>query len=330
MQLSILIPVFNVAAYLPDLLQDLLPNLPIDTEVIFYDDASPDNSIAIIEKFLLSYPFNSVRILRGSKNIGLTRAREQLLQASSANYVWFVDSDDKINASALSEIFRILVKNQPDVIIFDYDVFFDESNQRKHRENLSFSPKDTLVHTSGANIYRTAIIDGRHYFWNKIFNRKLIENSISFDIPAFEDIAYTPVLLSKCQSFYYFSQVVVHYRIRKDSIAQKVSLQQAYGIKAYIEQAQYAEKIINDSKCRAYLLYKACIYYYRINKKISEITISSSHKGELTRLAQLFYAEKNISEVEVVRLLCNQRMYSKALKLFFYAIFFKVKNKLVG
>jgi glycosyltransferase involved in cell wall biosynthesis len=317
MQLSILIPVYNVAAYLPDLLQDLLPKLPLNTEVIFYDDASPDNSIAIIEEFLLSYPCVQIRILRGNENIGLTRAREQLLRASNANYIWFVDSDDKVDSTVLAEILLILSQNQPDVLVFDYDVFYDGSNELKHHETLSFYPKNTLVHTSGKEIYRTAILDGRHYFWNKIFRRELIIGIVSYDIPAYEDIAYTPVLLSKCQSFYYLAQVVVHYRIRKDSIAQKLSLKQAYGLNAYIQQALYADKVVGDKKSQAYLLYKACIYYYRLVSKINKVEMSQVDRKKYKELLMKFYTEKPISDWKIILLLCKFRMYGKAVKLMY-------------
>ncbi|PIT62773.1 glycosyltransferase family 2 protein [Snodgrassella alvi] len=315
MQLSILIPVYNVAAYLPDLLQDLLPKLPLNTEIIFYDDASPDNSIAIIEEFLLSYPCVQIRILRGSENIGLTRAREQLLRASNANYIWFVDSDDKVDSAVLAEILLILSQNQPDVLVFDYNVFYDGSNELKHHETLSFYPKNTLVHTSGKEIYRTAILDGRHYFWNKIFRRELIIGIVSYDIPAYEDIAYTPVLLSKCQSFYYLAQVVVHYRIRKGSIAQKLGLQQVYGLKAYIQQALYADKVVRDNKSQAYLLYKAHLYYFRLCHKLAKFNLSEKEKVAILLLAKQQYAEKPLSTYATILLLIRTGMWGKAAKL---------------
>lgn len=317
MQLSILIPVYNVAAYLPDLLQDLLSELPLNAEIIFYDDASPDNSIAIVEEFMLLYPRVQIRILRGDENIGLTKAREQLLLASNANYVWFVDSDDKVNSAVLAEVLLILSRDQPDVLVFDYDVFLDGSNQLKHHETLSFNPKNNLVHTSGKEIYRTAILDGRHYFWNKIFRRELIIGIVSYDIPAYEDIAYTPILLSKCQSFYYLAQVVVHYRIRKDSIAQKLSLQQVYGLNAYIQQALYADKVVGDNKSQAYLLYKACIYYYRLISKINKVKMPQVDRKKYIELLMKFYTERPISEWKTILLLCKVRMYGKAVKLMY-------------
>lgn len=326
MQLSILIPVYNVALYLPALLQELLPTLSSNTEIIFYDDASPDNSIAIIEEYLRIYNNAQLQILRGSENVGLTKARDYLLQASKAEYVWFIDSDDWVEGVALQKIISILSQNKPDVLMFDYDAFFDDSNKIKHSETLSFYPQNTLVRTSGKKIYRTAVRDGKHYFWNKIFRRNLIDKVVSYTIPAFEDIAYTPILLSKCQSFYYFAQVVVHYRIRKDSIAQKMSSMQLFGIKAYIQQAEYAEKVLSDGKSRAYLLYKTCMYFYRMLKKIDRADLPLTDKDNLINLSRSFYNDKKISEWKIVILLFRAGMLTKAVKLINYIFIFKIKS----
>ena len=65
MQLNILIPVYNVAAYLPSLLQKLLIDLPEDIEFIFYDDASTDDSLLQIQQFKKDYSYIPVRIIHG-------------------------------------------------------------------------------------------------------------------------------------------------------------------------------------------------------------------------------------------------------------------------
>lgn len=325
MKLSILIPVYNVASYLPSLLQELLPSLSKEIEIIFFDDASPDDSVCIIEKYMALYPDACIRILRGNDNVGLTKARGILLNASQAEYIWYIDSDDKIEGKFLKKIISILCHAKPDVLLFDYDVFFDQSNKIKHRETLTYRPENTLVEMSAVDIYRTAVLDGKHYFWNKIFRRGLIDGVVCFDIPAFEDIAYTPILLSKCENFYYFPEVVVHYRIRKDSIAQKMGKFQLFGIKAYVQQAQYALDVMHDAKSRAYLLYKSAIYYYRTLKKIHLSNLSDQEKNDLVTMSRQFYQDKKISEWIIVSLLMQQGMYSKAVKLLFCILISNIK-----
>ena len=63
MRLSILVPVYNVSEYLPVLLEKLSSNLPLDTEVVFYNDASTDHSLALLEDFKQTHPEICIRIL---------------------------------------------------------------------------------------------------------------------------------------------------------------------------------------------------------------------------------------------------------------------------
>lgn len=313
--LSILIPVYRVALYLPELLAVLLPQLTEETELIFYDDASPDESVAIIQQAHRQWPQVSMRIMHGEYNIGLTAARARLLGASQASYVWFIDSDDRVDGTAVRQILAILNQFEPDVLLFDYDVFYDGSNQIKRHEHLKIKPVNKLAVNIQYLLYRMAILDGKHYFWNKVFHRQHIIHVVSYDIPAYEDMAYTPILLNQCWSYYYLPHALVHYRIRKDSIAQKMGMQQIYGLQAYMEQARYAAGQVGDYKSEAYLWYKLCIYYFRIKKRIYQAALSVAEKEILFRQLNLLYEQKDCSEWQIVLLLCRYGLVDKAAKL---------------
>ena len=326
MRLSILIPVYNVDIYLPELLQKLSLNLLPNIEIIFYNDASTDNSLSLINDFKLTYPNANIHILCGLENVGLTRARGKLIDASNAEYIWFIDADDIVESSFFDRILSILEQDKPDLVLFNYDVFFDDTGRIKHQDTLSFYPKNQLVNTSARQIYRTAILDGKHYFWNKIFRRELIQERVDYSIAAFEDIAYTPVLLNQCQSFYYLAETIIHYRIRNDSIAQKMSVKQTYGIRAYLEQARYATEVVHDRKSQAYLLYKVFIYYYRLMKKIPKANISHKERYDLIKLANQFFDSKGISVAQMINLLIRENMYDKAIKILVLTIYFRIHN----
>nr|WP_255516777.1 MULTISPECIES: glycosyltransferase family 2 protein [unclassified Snodgrassella] len=313
--LSILIPVFNVESYLSGLLDALFSDLKALTEVIFYDDCSPDNSLSVIRKYQQSYPHVNIRILCGKKNLGITQVRQCLLQASHAEYVWFIDSDDLIEPQAVRQIRNILSEYHPDVVLFDYDVFFDGSGKVKYHEHLSVTPANTLLHQNNGELYRLAIMDGKHYFWNKVFRRTLVTDSCDFTIPAYEDIANTPIILNQCQTYFYYPQTLVHYRIWPDSIVQKMSLKQVYGIRAYLTQAEYADKVVDDKKCCAYLLYKAHLYYFRLCRKLRKMNLPEMEKADILLLAKELYAQKQLSTCATVSLLVRTGMWDKAAKL---------------
>ncbi|MCO6521370.1 MAG: glycosyltransferase family 2 protein [Snodgrassella sp.] len=313
--LSILIPVYNVESYLSELLDTLLPDLPALTEIIFYDDFSSDDSLAVIRKYQQSYPDINIRVLCGQKNLGITRVRQCLLKASYAEYIWFIDSDDRVERQAVEQIRAILNQHHPDVVLFDYDVFVDDTGKVKHHEHLSIAPANTLLHQRSGELYRFAIMDGKHYFWNKVFRRTLVTDKCHFTIPAYEDIANTPTILNQCQTYFYYPHTLVHYRIWPNSIVQKISLKQAYGIEAYLTQAIYADAVVGDRKCCAYLLYKAHLYYFRLCRKLARINLPEKEKEAILLLAKQQYAEKPLSTCATILLLLRTGMWGKAFKL---------------
>ncbi len=87
-KLSILVPVFNEAAQLPEQLKRLLA-LPRDCEFVFVDDASDDGSLQYLET--LTDP--RVSLLRSSRNQGKGAAVRRALQAASGRYVAIQDAD---------------------------------------------------------------------------------------------------------------------------------------------------------------------------------------------------------------------------------------------
>lgn len=326
-ELSILIPVFNVGVYLPELLESLLPNLPVNVEVIFYDDCSQDDSLAIIRKYQQIYPDAFIRVLCGQENKGITQVRQCLLHSTQAEYIWFIDSDDKVESLAVQQIMGILKQYRPDVLLFDYDVFFDNTGKLKSKEHLSIAPANTLLHQKNGNLFHLAIMDGKHYFWNKVFRRQLATKVCRFTIPAYEDIANTPSLLHECQTYFYYPQVLVHYRIWPNSIVQKMSPKQVYGIEAYLTQAFYAETIVGDEKCCAYLLYKAHLYYFRLCRKLAKTAMPEKEKKAILHKAAELFVVKRLSIRTTILLLLRTHLWDKAAKLMLKSALFTLTHK---
>ncbi|MBP5530610.1 MAG: glycosyltransferase, partial [Lentisphaeria bacterium] len=104
-------------------------------EYIFVDDASPDHSVEVLEKLLEQYPGRraSVKILHHQENMGLANERITALQAASGDYVWCVDSDDRIAPDAVEKLYHTAVTEKADVVMFDFIDVFPDGVQRKRR-----------------------------------------------------------------------------------------------------------------------------------------------------------------------------------------------------
>ena len=116
-RLSIIIPVYDVEAYLPECLDSIFSQRDAlsDIEVILVNDGSPDGSAAILEEYRKRY--DNITVITQS-NQGLSLARMNGLERAQGEYVWFVDSDDYLADHAFEILLPLIqAPDAPSVIM---------------------------------------------------------------------------------------------------------------------------------------------------------------------------------------------------------------------
>ena len=93
-KISILVAVYNTAAYLPQCLDSLLSQTLKDIEVLCVDDASTDKSLEILHQY--AEKDKRVKVFALKENHGIGYARNMALSNASGDYICFVDSDDVV------------------------------------------------------------------------------------------------------------------------------------------------------------------------------------------------------------------------------------------
>src|SRR5690554_965787 len=108
-KVSIIIPVFNVAEYLPRCIESVLNQDNIDLEVLLINDGSTDSSGEVCEE----YAKNDRRIrVFHQENSGVSAARNKGVDESTGNWITFVDADDWIEKNSLERILNIIKGNK--------------------------------------------------------------------------------------------------------------------------------------------------------------------------------------------------------------------------
>lgn len=94
-RLSLVVPVYNVAAWLPEFLETLKAQTLAagEFEIIAVDDGSTDESPAILGKY--SDEMKNLRVVR-KENGGLSAARNTGLEHAAGEWLAFADSDDRV------------------------------------------------------------------------------------------------------------------------------------------------------------------------------------------------------------------------------------------
>lgn len=173
MKLSIVVPLYNVERYIRKCILSIInqdDDLFKEIEVVIVNDGTKDKSVEQIWDLVDKY--DNICLIN-QENQGLSVARNNGMNHSKGEYVWFVDSDDWISADALKVILPFL-DGKNDIISFAYtqvtesgeslqSIYFDEPR--------TFNGKDTF--REGCEFYTMA----QRAVYRKAFMNK---NSLSF------------------------------------------------------------------------------------------------------------------------------------------------------
>ncbi|KAF2514077.1 glycosyltransferase [Flavobacterium zhairuonense] len=256
---SIIIPVYNVEAYLPQCLDSVLCQTFSDFELILVNDGSTDSSLEICQKYKQKFPQIT---LIDKENGGLSDARNTGLKAAKGDYIIFTDSDDYWQGKqALDDLSKIISQTKPDIILHEESRFFSENdinckyNQRFIKtKNGKF--EDEILKLVFYDLYVASA-------WDKVIKRSiLIENELFFPVGRkSEDIEWCGKLMYYIKTFNIYSKSFYVYRqARQGSITTAVSAKHIEDVYEMVKDGLYSEKTESEKLNKAIENYWACNY----------------------------------------------------------------------
>jgi glycosyltransferase involved in cell wall biosynthesis len=93
-KVSVVMPSHNHGNFIMDALTSVLNQDFADYELVIIDDASKDNSVEIINKFIISHPELRIHFLVHEKNLGAVATLNKLIQLAEGKYIALINSDD--------------------------------------------------------------------------------------------------------------------------------------------------------------------------------------------------------------------------------------------
>lgn len=211
---SIIIPIYNVEAYLDDCLDAVRKQSYSNMEIICVNDGSPDGSRDIV----LNYQTLDKRIILIDKeNGGLSDARNAGIAAATGHYLFFLDSDDLILGSCISTLVDLAQENGADIVACDYFSFSTSPS------GIPDSRENQCVKASGLELYEMSYTN--RYFkvllntaWGKLYRKQLFNDERYRNGVLHEDEFLTYRLFAKSNSVYFVPQCLYAYRQRPASI----------------------------------------------------------------------------------------------------------------
>jgi len=224
-KISIIIPVYNVEAYLKRCLDSVVNQTYRNLEILIINDGSTDNCREICDE----YAANDDRIkVVHKENGGLSSALNIGLRNFTGDYLGFVDSDDWIEPNMYEELYAAASAEKAPISVVGY--FKDTKSasvpmvNTGHIPNGVISTRDMLLFPLKRDQYMSFC----SYVWNKLYSSKIIKTSrLEFDekIKYGMDVLfyYTLVLAGKCTGVY-TDKPLYHYTQRSAAISKSEAL----------------------------------------------------------------------------------------------------------
>lgn len=207
-ELSIIIPVYNVELYIDTCLNSIFSQNIEESmfEVIVVDDGTPDNSMSVVNKYAKLH--DNLKIIT-QENQGLSVARNNGLNLAQGRYIWFVDSDDWLVDNSLNRVLNLLSQNDYEVYATPLLSVYEKDNHRvsdiKLAEDLVLRGKEYLY---GRYPYGAS----QRYILKRSFYLK--QNLRFYPNVLHEDGEFGPKMLFAATNVYVLSNPVYVYRIR--------------------------------------------------------------------------------------------------------------------
>jgi CDP-glycerol glycerophosphotransferase len=172
-KLTFVLAVYREQAYLRECAASILDQDGADVELIAIDDASPDHAPELLDELAERDPRVQVRHLESRAGAG--EARNLGLEAASGDYVWFLNTTDRLPAGALAPVAKRLDNLTPDVLLVDHTRTgpFGRRHASPHKKLVAGiaarGVKPLSGHPGAARTAPTA--------WNKVFRRGLLEDT---------------------------------------------------------------------------------------------------------------------------------------------------------
>lgn len=250
--ISIIVPIYNVEPYLHRCVDSLLRQTYKDFELILVDDGSPDNCGRICDEHVTAD--SRVRVVH-KPNGGLSDARNAGLAIAQGEYIAFVDSDDWVAKDYLERLLAALLETGADICECDVFRTSGEEPSAEHGNPAVYETSEAL---------KQLIHDGsfHQHVWNKLYRRDVIADILFPKGKTNEDEFWTYQVFGNAKKVVKIQDVLYFYFQRPGSImGETYSLKRLDALEAKLQRQQYIDSKFPKLSQQARLnLFGSCIY----------------------------------------------------------------------
>lgn len=308
--LSIIVPVYNVEKYLGNCLESIINQTYKNWELIIIDDGSNDNSYHIADHYTTHN--SQVRLIKLNQNIGVGNARNIGIKEAKGKYLSFIDSDDWIDNNFYSRLIEQIETDKSEIAVCGVKTEYSNSKSSQFRYSYAVSNCITnsyalklLVNSYNLDQFISPIVP------NKIYLSSFVrQNNLYFDPSrSFQDDYFSFFCMIYAKKISIVPDIYYHYYQREDSITHVFSkrlVDDCLEILLQIKERLKNEKIFSQYSQEYYSFFERCL------SSLLNMLHSREHDNIIQKKYLIYIFEecfKRFSAKEIIQYFDNQRIF---------------------
>ena len=288
-KVSVIMPVYNSAQFLPECLNCVINQTLRDIEIICIDDGSTDGSLQILEEY--AQKDSRITVLK-QKHQYAGVARNKGMEHAKGEYLSFLDSDDMFEPVMLEEMYNAAVQNDTDITVCNAKIYDngtlleDKILAEDSIPNGVFSCADPKFASFVFQIFIGMP-------WNKLFKRSFVQKQNIFFSSTLHhnDTAFVMGSFAAAQRIIYLPKYFIYWRWRRDSISHLPTISDSIYRSIH-------DLYNNISGLKNYPLIERSFINFIIDYTYRFYTYSTSEEHKILAVAciKAFYREFNIGK----------------------------------
>lgn len=255
--ISVVIPVYNVEAYLDRCVESIVNQTYKNLEIILVDDGSPDNCPQMCDDW--GKKDSRIKVIH-KDNGGQASARNEGLKLATGQFVGFVDSDDYIDKTMYELLLDCLYDNNCDIVECT-KIDFDDNQQYDcvfSNQVLVFNRKEAIEDFLKETHFKCTV-------WNMLCKAEIAKSVMFDEGKTHEDILWPYRAYMKADKIVYLDKALYYYYQRPNSTMNKVYSEKRFdGLDALEERAKLVKNDYPEYYSLAIRSYLgACKYQYQ-------------------------------------------------------------------
>ena len=309
---SVIVPVYKAEKYLCRCIDSVLAQTYQDFELILVDDGSPDGCPKICDEY--ARKDDRIKVIH-KENGGVSSARNAGIDASTGEYLMFVDADDYVSATYIENLMGDLSRyDDADLVIGDFVVDgegFSHDAWEKGEEKVSLEQLKTDFDS-----YKVLLT----IVFSKVYIKRLLgENRFDPTISIGEDFVFNLNYFSKCRNILFVGNADYFYNVGNASSAMSVYNKKRFIYEERVYRAaklfRYGEIVCNGDLRDEYFcsvgmrqMVDICLQdasWKDKKKEMSAVLNNNLYKSVVRR----HYKEQGF-KTNILRILCKNRNYT--------------------